>query len=89
MNGYVNWFDRMAWDLICAKISAKQRLNTTYGFLFQSRGYGKTLTTRALYRSIAREFSPYFRQISVRWCESFEILDDRKRRVCFVHMAKI
>lgn len=27
--------------------------------------------------------------ISVRWCKSFEILDNRKRRVCFVHVAKI
>lgn len=27
--------------------------------------------------------------ISIRWCESFEILDDRKRRVRFVHVAKI
>lgn len=89
MNEGANWFDRLAWDLVCAKIAYRQRLNTTYGFIAQPRGYGKTLTTRALYRAVIREFSPYFRQISIRWCESFEIFDDRGRRVCFVHVAKI
>lgn len=89
MNGYVNWFDRLAWDMICAKIAYRQRLNTTYGLIVQPRGYGKTITTRALYSSIIREFSPYFRQISVRWCESFEIFDNRKRRMCYVHLAEI
>lgn len=68
---------------------AKARLNTFYSITMQSRGYGKTMTTRALYKSIINEFASYFKTISVRWCESFEILDNRKRRMCYVHMAKI
>ena len=51
------------------------------------RGCGKTLTMKI----IAKQINVLYNKcvISVRWCESFEILDDRKRRVCFVHLAKI
>ncbi len=56
-------------------------------FTFGGRGCGKTLTIKIVANQINELYNKHV--ISVRWCESFEILDDRKRRVCFVHMAKI
>ena len=54
---------------------------------FGGRGCGKTITMKALLNQI---YGLHIKcVISVRWCESFEILDDRGRRVCFVHVAKI
>ena len=58
-----------------------------YSVWFGGRGFGKTMAMKTVLNQI---FVPYNKStISVRWCESFEIFDDRKRRVCFVHMAKI
>lgn len=86
----MNWFDRIAWDLICSKIADKGLTSTaltrrliTYG----GRGCGKTLAMKTVLNQIYRLYNKSV--ISVRWCESFEILDDRGRRVCFVHLAKI
>lgn len=66
----------------------KTLVGSTYGMTAQPRGYGKTITTQALYRSIMSTFTRYFKVISVRWCESFEVFDNGKRRYCFVYMAE-
>lgn len=89
MSKYGEWFDRMAWDMICTKIAAKGLTSTAITrrlITFGGRGCGKTLTMKIVANQINELYN---KRISVRWCESFEILDDRKRRVCFVHMAKI
>lgn len=54
---------------------------------FGGRGCGKTLAMKTVLNQISDLYNKSV--ISVRWCDSFEILDNRKRRVCFVHMAKI
>lgn len=69
--------------LIC-----KTRISSIYGMTAQSRGYGKTMTTQALYRAITTQFARYFKVISVRWCTSFEVFDNGKRRYCYVYVAE-
>lgn len=66
----------------------KTRAGSVYGITTAQRGYGKTMTTRALYRSIMTESAHYFKVISVRWCEGFEVFDNGKRRYCHVYMAE-
>ncbi len=99
----MNWFDRLAWDLICKKISdkcsygvLKSRVSSCYGstptaltrrlITFGGRGCGKTLTMKFIANQINELYN---KRISVRWCESFEILDDRGRYLRTVYMAKI
>lgn len=66
----------------------KTRVGSVYGITTAPRGYGKTMTTRALYKAIMCEFARYYENISVRWCSGFEILDNGKRRYCHVYMAE-
>lgn len=86
MNCYVTTFDQMAWDIICAEIAKRQ-----YCISMQSRGYGKTMTSRALFRSIMENVSEDFDKntISLRWCEYFEIPNFRGRKNYIVYMAKV
>lgn len=88
MGTFGDTFNRMAWNMVCAKLNAKAYLNSLYGVKIQSRGYGKTITTQALYREIMTRYARYYNYISVRWCECFEILDNGKRRYCYVYVAK-
>lgn len=89
MSGDVTTWDRIAWNFICAKLSeSKRRVGTYYGIKMCSRGYGKTMTTRALYRAITTEFVDCCKIISVRWCEYFEIPYYRRRKNYIVYMAK-
>lgn len=96
MSKYGEWVDRIAWELICTKIAEKQCLNkykltptalTRRLITFGGRGCGKTLTMKFVAKQINELYNKSL--ISVRWCECFEILDNRKRRVCYVHLAKI
>lgn len=108
MSKYGDWFDRIAWDLICAKIAdkcdynvCKSRVSSTYGstptaitrrlLTYGGRGFGKSEALIRTLKAVVHEIFLLNNKmlISVRWCESFEILDDRGRRVCFVHLAKI
>lgn len=88
MSTYEQYIDRMAWDMICKIILAKSRMGSVYGITAQPRGYGKTITTRALYRAITTKFVRYNKVISVRWCTGFEVFDNGKRRYCHVYMAE-
>ena len=93
MGTYGEYINRMAWDMLCAKYSeSKRRLGSIYGrsycIVMQPRGYGKTMSTQALYRAITAKFARYYKVISVRWCTGFEILDNGKRRYCHVYMAE-
>lgn len=51
MNNYIQY-------LIC-----KAHKNTIYGMTATSRGYGKTMTTRALYIEIMSKFARYYKYI--------------------------
>lgn len=93
MNTYGEYIDRMAWNIICAEIAKRQYCYSFghYCISMQSRGYGKTMTSRALFRSIMNNFSEDFdkNSISVRWCEYFEIPNFRGRKNYIVYMAKV
>lgn len=95
MDCYVSTFNRLAWEMICNRIAEKSQIGSIYGrscrIVMQSRGYGKTMTSRALFRSIMYNFSEDFDKntISLRWCEYFEIPNFRGRKNYIVHMAKI
>lgn len=95
MEAYRSTFDRMAWELICSKIAEKSQIGSIYGrsccIIMQPRGYGKTMTSRALFGSIMNNFSEDFdkNSISIRWCEYFEIPNDRGRKNRLIYMAKI
>ena len=54
---------------------------------FGGRGCGKTLTMKIIAKQINELYNECV--ISVRWCESFEILDDRGRYLRTVYLAKI
>lgn len=86
------FFDRMAWDLICSKLF-NSYVNSfgRYCIPMQSRGYEKTMTSRALFASIMNNFSEDFdkNSISLRWCEYFEIPNFRGRKNYIVYMAKV
>lgn len=89
MNTYGDYIERMAWNMICAKLSeSKRRVGTHYCIRMYPRGYGKTMTTRALYRAITKEFVDEYRIISVRWCEYFEIPYYRRWKNYIVYVAK-
>jgi len=88
MDCYVSTFDRLAWECLCNRLFTEKY---RFGFIMQPRGYGKTMTSRALFRSIMNNFyeDSDKKSISVRWCEYFEIPDDRGRKNRLVYMAKI
>lgn len=89
MGGNVTTWDRIAWDFICAKLSeSRRRVGTYYGIRIQSRGCGKTMTTKALYRAITKQFVDEYKIIAVRWCEYFEIPNYRRRKNYIVYVAK-
>lgn len=89
MDTYGEYIDRMAWNMICAKLAeSKQRIGTIYSIRMRPRGYGKTMSTRALYRAITTRFSDECKIISVRWCEYFEIPYYRRRKNYIVYLAK-
>lgn len=54
---------------------------------FGGRGCGKTISMKALLNQIYGLHNMC--DISLRWCESFEILDDRGRYLRTVYVAKI
>lgn len=88
MNPYVTTLDRMAWDIICANIAAKK---CSYRIKMVPRSYGKTMTSRALFKSIMNTFHDAFDEytISLRWCEYFIIPNFRKKKNYIVPMPKI
>lgn len=81
MDCYVTTFD-------CNRLFAEKH---RFGFIMQPRGYGKTMTSRALFRSITNNFAEDFDKntISLRWCEYFEIPDNRGRKNRLIYMAKV
>lgn len=88
MNCYVTTFDRVTWECLCNRLFTEKY---RFGFIMQPRGYGKTMTSRALFRSIINVFHDDFDKntISLRWCEYFEIPNFRGRKNYIVYMAKI
>lgn len=86
MKNYGEYIDRMAWNIICAKIVEKARFQTNYSIVMQPRSCGKTITTKALYKSIMCKFVPYFKQISIKWCNGFEVVHKGKRQYCHIYI---
>lgn len=81
-------FDYITWNFICRKLTEKSGL---YHTRMLPRGYGKTITSRALFKSIINNFHDDFDKntISLRWCEYFIIPKFRKMKNYIVSMPKI
>lgn len=88
MKNYDEYINRMIWDMIC-KSRPLYDIIPMIKFPAQSRSYGKTMTTRALYREIINKFASYFQQISIKWCNGFEFVCNGKRQYCYIYNCKV